>query len=224
MKTQQGQTLIETLVAAFILVMGITAALTLATFSLGATTGIKNKAVAIGLAREGIEVVKNLRDTNWLRATLSQDCYDFYSGQLAAYCYKDWLNPQAFPGSDIAGSPEGRTFYLDYSLGADIPWRLVETSKAYGLNFSPDPNKYGVYYYTNGGISALEGDSGFARKVTITSDNFEPFNQENDLGPRLKVTVDVWWSDKECPMTQDLDNSSTCKVRLETYLTNWKNF
>ncbi len=79
MQKQNGQTLIETLVASFILVMGITAALTLATYSLGATNNIRQQTIGLGLAREGLEVVKNMRDTNWLRGTSSSDCYDFLS-------------------------------------------------------------------------------------------------------------------------------------------------
>jgi Tfp pilus assembly protein PilV len=54
---QSGQTLIETLVAALVLVMGITAAVTLAIYGFTATEGINKQLIAVGLAREAMEAV-----------------------------------------------------------------------------------------------------------------------------------------------------------------------
>ena len=89
---QAGQTLVETMVASLVLVLGIGAAVTLSIYGLGATSSVSKQLVAIGLAREGIEAVKNMRDTNWLRATMVTSCYNFYTGQSNAGCYPDWLN------------------------------------------------------------------------------------------------------------------------------------
>ena len=54
---------------------------------------ITKQIIATGLAREGIEAVKNMRDTNWLKDTLSVNgCYDFATGQAnQANCYVNWL-------------------------------------------------------------------------------------------------------------------------------------
>src|SRR3989344_2406253 len=70
---EKGQTLIETVVALFVLTTGLTAGLSLAIYSFSTTTEISRKIIATGLAREGIEVARRQRDSNWLAGTLS-DC------------------------------------------------------------------------------------------------------------------------------------------------------
>lgn len=220
---QSGQTLIETLVAAFVLTMGITAALGLATYSLNATSNIKQRVVAIGLAREGIEAVKNMRDTNWLRGTLSSDCFNFETQDYTANCYKDWLNPSVAKGYNLDTSGKTLTYILDFNANESPFWRLTETDKLFGLNFSYDSMEMGTYY-TKGGITVSESNSGFGRAITITPDSsFKPFDQ-GDIGPRLKVTSEVWWSDKNCPISDQIPTDPACKIKLETYLTNWKTF
>ncbi|HYF05355.1 MAG TPA: hypothetical protein VEA59_04250 [Patescibacteria group bacterium] len=89
---QNGQTIIETMVAIFILVTGIFAVLALATDSFASTSNIKNQIIATGLVREGIEVVKNMRDTNWLNSQVS-DCYNYSTTHAAPRCHQDWLRP-----------------------------------------------------------------------------------------------------------------------------------
>lgn len=228
MRNQSGQTLIETLVAAFILIMGISAALGLATYSLGATTAIKQETIALGLAREGIEVIKNVRDTNWMADTLSGTCYDFLADPptSTAYCYPDWLNPGE-PGQDISASSGTRTAVIRYDGANSRPWRVVATDTDFGLDLAnltaSETNFTGVYYNNTEGLSATEGNSGFARAIVLTEDSdFMPFNQ--NTGSRLRVNVYVWWSGKGCTMTDTIPTDRRCMVTLGTYLTNWRNF
>lgn len=229
MHTQNGQTLIETLVASFILVMGITAALTLATYSLSATTNIRQQTIGLGLAREGIEVVKNMRDTNWLRGTLSTDCYDFLSGEQTALCYQDWLNPSSGTGYDFGtfgnlGAP--LTYYISYNPNDEKPWSLVSSGDKFGLDlYEPDPGSitpFVGYLYNASGTTASASNSGFGRRITIAAADFSPFDQ--NTGPRLKVTSEVWWESKNCPRSDIPLENDSCKAVLETYLTNWRNY
>lgn len=223
--TQHGQTLIETLVACFILVMGIAAALGLATYSLQATGNIRQQTIAMGLAREGLEVVKNMRDTNWLRATITADCHNFSDKSSTAFCYKDWLKPKTGDGYDI--SPDGgkATFSLRIDRSQPLPWILVKTDRDFGLDYKltkiSGTEIYALYYGADG-LTATAGNSGFARKITITEETFTPFDQ--DTGPRLKVTSQVWWNGKNCTMADDPAPDEPCSVTLETYLTNWRVF
>ncbi len=64
MKTS-GFTLVETLVSLFILSIAISATLAIITFNLNNANFVKNNFIASGLAQEGAEVVRNLRDTDW---------------------------------------------------------------------------------------------------------------------------------------------------------------
>src|SRR5258708_8211428 len=93
-----GESLIETMVAIFILVMGISAAVGLATYTFSSSTSITKQIVATGLAREGLEALRNMRDTNWLTSTLSSNCYDYTSGSSSGgNCYPTWLNQNHYP-------------------------------------------------------------------------------------------------------------------------------
>lgn len=62
-----GFTLIETMVAVSIIVVGLVSALTLISNSLFYVSNIQDRLVAANLAQEGIELTRNLRDNNWLQ-------------------------------------------------------------------------------------------------------------------------------------------------------------
>lgn len=62
----KGETLAETIIALSILAIGITVASTVIMNSIRNLTNAKNRVVAINLAREGIEAMRSIRDTNWL--------------------------------------------------------------------------------------------------------------------------------------------------------------
>lgn len=62
----RGFSLLETVIALGILVVGIGGAVGLVAQSLASIEAIKNKVISANLAQEGIEVVRNLRDENWL--------------------------------------------------------------------------------------------------------------------------------------------------------------
>lgn len=65
--SQSGFTLIETIVAIGVIVVGLISALTLINTSLFFVSNINDRLVAANLAAEGIEVARNIRDNNWLQ-------------------------------------------------------------------------------------------------------------------------------------------------------------
>lgn len=62
---QTGFTLIETLVSLFILSIAITGAFAVISYNVSSASFIKNGFVASGLAQEGLELARNLRDNDW---------------------------------------------------------------------------------------------------------------------------------------------------------------
>lgn len=66
MKNNNAQSLVETVVAVAIIMIGVVSTLTLAFATVRAGTESEARVIAVNLAREGIEVVKNIRDSNWL--------------------------------------------------------------------------------------------------------------------------------------------------------------
>ncbi|MBL8029794.1 MAG: hypothetical protein JNN11_00935 [Candidatus Doudnabacteria bacterium] len=227
---QSGQTLIETLVAIFILVMGIVAALGLAIYALNASSNVTKQIIAIGLTREGVEAVKNMRDTNWLKLSLDTDCYEYVSGSNTAKCYKNWLdnggnwnnngNDRGYR-MDPGGVPTSYRLGLDNSSSNKI-WTLNSAGSNWGLDngLAISNSSFQGLYVPN--TSQPNGTSEFYRKITLT--------KQNSTGPyrdnleRLLVTTQVWWTDKKCPRSVDWPGLGKCSIQLQTYLTNWKNY
>ena len=66
-KSKRGFTLLEVITAIFILTVGTGASFALIQQTLLASSLIEFKLIASYLAQEGIEIVRNIRDTNWLQ-------------------------------------------------------------------------------------------------------------------------------------------------------------
>lgn len=231
---QKGQTLIETVVAVFIMIMGIVSALGLAIYSLNASTNISKQIIAVGLAREGIEVIKNMRDTNWLKDTLSTTCYDYPSVTKSASCYEGWLNSARGTDFGLASSSDIKDYSINFDGASGLLWELnpasVLQNVEFGLNFDPDAEN-GFY----DSADEEKPSSDFYRKITIekTVDNAPyDFGNPSYNYPLLIVTSQVWWKDKGCPAIEneeappsheDVENTK-CLITLKMYLTNWKNY
>ena len=65
MKASRGQSLIETLVALTVIVIGVMGAVSLGIYTIRAAAVSQEDVVAENLAREGLEAVRWIRDDNW---------------------------------------------------------------------------------------------------------------------------------------------------------------
>jgi len=65
-KSGTGFTLIEVIIALSVIVTGVSAGLTLTTFNLNTVVASDMRLLAANFAREGIEVIRHVRDSNWL--------------------------------------------------------------------------------------------------------------------------------------------------------------
>ncbi|GAC1413093.1 MAG: hypothetical protein NVSMB66_4080 [Candidatus Doudnabacteria bacterium] len=206
-KNQQlGQTLIETLVAIFILLTGLISAISLAVYSYKSIDNSSKQIVAASLASESLEAIKNIRDTNWLNDTLV-NCAYLGTNQK---CYANWR------GSGSSRLDAG-DYIVDFSSSGGIgSWVLSRNPpvSAYRLNYDSVTGQY-----HSGGTGS---PSVFSRDVKIVDDNTAPYTGGS---PRLIVTSTVWWTSRNCPATIDPSTlSNSCKVIEQIYLTNWKNY
>jgi len=198
---ESGQTLIETLVAIFVLVTGLISAVSLAVASFNSTDNTNKQITATALAREAIEGVRNIRDQNWLNDTLVT-CSDLGSSQK---CYQNW------EGLDGATALRAGTYSVDYNT-SNSKWTLSPSSSSYVLNYN---SSSGLYSNQAGGAPSL-----FSRKVTIVETVVAPYTAQN---PRLDISSTVWWQGRSCPSTTDPSTVPFgCKVVLQMYLTNWR--
>lgn len=94
---QKGMTFLELMVAMFILIVGIGGAMGLIHNTISAATMSRSRLKAVYLAQEGVELVRNIRDSNiivgqnWLHniPTLCECCkisFDHSIGQLIGQC------------------------------------------------------------------------------------------------------------------------------------------
>ncbi len=228
---EAGQTMIETLAALFILVMGVSAAAGLAIYAFNSSSLILEQIVATGLAREGIEAVRNMRDSNWLAESVSVNgCFDFVDGASKANCYTHWLNkkfcidPMVTSCGDAAAGTSVSYFLGFDPISLDF-WTLSQDASKYGLLFDPSNSLSKGFYSPNAGLACdnSAGLAGYCRKIILTKINSAPYDQ--DAGPLLKVQSMVWWVDKKCPPAADFNLArSACRLEMDTYLTNWKNY
>lgn len=230
---QSGQTLIETLAAVFVLAMGITAVVGLATFSLKSSTNVTKQVVGIGLARQGIEAIKNMRDTNWLRqVNIDTDCHNFKTSEETASCFRNWLtNSYDISGAVSPGANYVLTFNPDTGdnklSGSDtVFWHLsAPPAGNYTLYYAPLSSGSKYFYDPS---SSTGNPSGYYRKITIIQEGVSgpilpPFDTTG-VGPYIRVISQVWWADKSCPTPSAtaFPTTGSCRTSLETVLTNWK--
>lgn len=113
----KGETLVETIIALSILAVGITVASTVVLNSIRNLTNAKNRVVAVNIAREGIEAVRSIRDTNWL----------FYSDRRR----QCWNHDPSKGACDGTYSIAPGTYIVYKS--SDKSWRLLAESPFFDL-------------------------------------------------------------------------------------------
>lgn len=62
---QQGFSLIEVIIAIFVITIGIVAVVNLVSSAIGSVAISESQVIATNLCQEGLEVVRNIRDSNW---------------------------------------------------------------------------------------------------------------------------------------------------------------
>jgi len=147
-KSRRGETIVEVIIAVVVLVVGI-----LAAFRLLINSGIQNelsreRVVATNLAREGIEAVRNIRDTNWLR---------FGGEKRLCWNNADFIAPITCEDSNSDGVPnehiKHNQLYISEFDNSNYRWKLATQSDALDLgdgNISANNEKYRLKIDANG--------------------------------------------------------------------------
>jgi hypothetical protein len=252
-KLQAGQTIIETLGAIFILVTTLTVGLGLAVNVLSNSQNSINEVVAMNLAREGIEMTRMMRDSNWLAGDTAGTTYDLeICADIDALCY-----PKVFTGavsgsgavrnnfdlsiSGIGGSQVcnysstncSRSIYIrkninswDETNPADFYTVSTATASNYGLHYDMLTRTWD-HWLPTGCSSEINCPPQYLRKIKLSRVNIAPFTNTNSNWETV-VNVYVAWSGKRCNndlLGQDPETLSTnCKIVLEERLVNWKDY
>jgi len=83
----------EVIVAIFVIVVGLVGVLSLVSQTIFSSTVSKDKLIAAYLAQEGIEIVRNIRDTNWIEAESYTNDWDEGLTGCSTGCRVDYTTP-----------------------------------------------------------------------------------------------------------------------------------
>jgi hypothetical protein len=120
------------------------------------------------------------------------------------------------------------TYYLGFDTSTQFGWIFKKDPANFGLNFNnpaiSNTWETNGFYSPGSGVTCLSSNSGYCRKIVIT-ELTSPAAFSQNTGPLLEVQSQVWWSAKNCPKAADFSSASvSCRLELDTYLTNWKDF
>lgn len=121
LEIKKGFTIIEVIVAIFVIVTGFVGVLSLVTQTVSSATYSKDKLIAAYLAQEGIEIVRNIRDTNWISG-VGWDT-DLTSCSAASPCQGDYNDSSLSPYADNPLNIETASGYYGYDSGTSTKFK-----------------------------------------------------------------------------------------------------
>lgn len=215
----RGDTILEVVVATAILSTILIATFNILQRAVDTNVNISNRIIALNIAREGIEAVRNIRDTNWLK----------YSGDRRDkwLCHDSSGNPDNCDGSNFSGDGDlingnddaNDTYYIvDFDTSVNR-YYLTETTQQAEIDFlasQPNREQFRLYLtgsapqrytHTSTGNTATE----FYRQIYLDIDNpynttvvglpptfcdGTPSSEESCTKARLKVVSRVYWQEE----------------------------
>lgn len=147
---QRGETILEIVISMSVLTIGITLASTVMGSALRNMNASKNRVIAVNVAREGLEAMRNIRDTNWLKySSKKRECWNHEPRPEPDDCADD--TEQIQPGDyiiykqDVMGEVGGQLKVIGWR------WRLLDVRNN-GQATAPacgSGNKFQTYFNTS---------------------------------------------------------------------------
>jgi hypothetical protein len=211
---KRGQGILEVVIAMSVIVMGLISIMSLVFFNINVQAYNHNMLVASNLAREGIEVVRNVRDSNWFNSEIdwddslfdgntpggeensfvisnrsSWDALNFdYGLSPAGISWEDCIINDAFCRlylTPILGNPE----YKIYNYGRDLSRVLIADAEV--------SNFYRMIY-----INEI-CDTGTEEKILTDYGNFCGTHGYTKIG--MQVISKVGWENKGSMKTIEVE-------------------
>lgn len=196
-----GQGLLESIIAIGVMVTGVVSLLALNTYSLNNSEEVEARIVASNLAREAIEAVRVLRDSNWLagRTGSTQTALAWDTG--------------LYSGGDITAVP---------ILSATFGWSLDFTPNSHSQAGAVVYRDSGVYrQYSGGTVPGNASPTRYTRLLSLYSVCRNSGGTQEQTSPTclagwtkagLRSVAEVQWK----------VGTSIHDVVLEEYIYNWR--
>ena len=228
---QRGFTMVEIIVALTLVAVGILATASVASVTVRAGTDNANRVIATNLSREGIELVRNIRDSNWaIQAWSAQtgqpansanawDCYPSSPESAIAAPFPCGPNPRLGLGTETIFAVSAR---LD-GLGA--PYLEVangnQNIKSATFRLCQDPQS--KRFYSNQGGGACPSGPTFFRQMRITKGK-DLATSTGTPTYSLRVQSYVTWIERATVGTGGpiADRNLRAAIVLEEYITDWQ--
>lgn len=178
---KKGETLIEVIAALTSLVLAGIAAMTLIISVMTSTAISKEYLIAQNLAREGIEGVTNIRDTNWL----------LFPSEKGA----KWLDMDGVAGGDKMTA--GKFYKLEKGDTGEFKLADGGAEDIKNETYRLWVNKKNLYLHSQVDKIDPQPFPTFYRQITFSS------MADQDT---IKVTVKVYWESKSKPTTYELSS------------------
>lgn len=194
LKKQRGESIIESLIAIMIIMTSLVGIMVLFSGNIKANQSTKNRIIAINLAREGIEAVRFIRDSNWLIYSNNRRvCWNFNptTSHLVCNSETNGMNDSPLNGNYNA--------ILDPN---NFKWSLKSDSDGIDLDDNQLYLKDGFYQHDSTGSAVF---TPFMRQIQISYLDAGTTQETNN---RIKVVSLVQW-----------DNNQ--KIELEAILTDF---
>lgn len=195
-------TIVEVMVSLLIITVGIIWVYTIYSKSANLSTSTKNRVKALSIAREWIESIENIRDSNWIAFSAdTRNCWNTFNYDIT--CIQNTTTSWKI-------SSWSYTIYRD----STNRWLLKQETTTWSYNQESYRNTYKVnmddnWFYTQSWWTSFFPI--FTRQIIISYPYWPNYDATDE---KMKIESLVYWS----------DNSKNwfSKIELDNMLTNWK--
>lgn len=206
-KNRRGFTLNEVMIGMMILSIAIVAATNLLTSLINANKTNVSTLQAYYLAQEGIEAVRNMRDTNWMHNVNFAGDNNVYPVLSPGNSYAIFVKKE---GWRSWGGESASAFH------AAVPWEVVYEGEISDVEANPynSSMKLEISDVDEGRFGITKGPAEFYRHVNVFSyfDEEKCIEEQDECDDFIRIEVVVNW----------MDGASERELKLDTVLSDWK--
>ncbi len=173
-----AESLIEVIIAVFVVALGSSVATSLIVTSIQSNSFSRDNLIALNLAVEGLEAMRNIRDNNWLRFSFDKEkCWNISPAPAATSC-------------DTSKTIQDGNYTV--SLNKVYEWILaIQDGKVLNLDSSTDNNVFQLKLEKRSGQNVYVQTSGTG--VDITSTNFYRMITVTNGAAKMDITSTIQW-------------------------------